>query len=76
MPLYSLCLSPILSSPSANDLCHLRLTDGVSVKITEQKGGTWQFSPAFAILYSTEDPKLALRPFGLQKLGYKIVRAG
>lgn len=45
-----------------NDRYRVRLADVTSIEVTEKQAGSWRFFPVFTVLYSANDPKLALRP--------------
>lgn len=42
------------------------------VWVTPGPGARWAFAPKFTVLFATTDPKLAMRPGGIEKISYNV----
>jgi len=56
----------------ANTRYQIEIDRQGSWSLEQRGGGRWVFAPEFTVLFSAVDPKLAMRPGGIEKISYNV----
>ncbi len=56
----------------SNTRYHVELTSQGGLEVTSSGDVTWRFEPQFTVFLTQKDPKLAMRPGGIERVSYNV----